>query len=81
MNDSRDSSIRHINVASLAISHLKQIIDKMDNFKEEDLQKLDNALATYMTKRRECTAEKLRRLPIEDTLLDQINSELLHTEK
>lgn len=41
------------NVTALTTSHMKQVIDKLGGLKEEDLLKLDQAVYSYLLKRRE----------------------------
>lgn len=41
-----------INPTSLTITHLRNVIDKIATFREEDLSKLDKTVNTYLNKRR-----------------------------
>jgi hypothetical protein len=40
-------------VVGLTVTHLKQVSDKLPSFREEDLLRLDQAVSTYLMRRRE----------------------------
>ena len=39
-------------LTNLTTSHLKQVINKMNSIKEDDLSKLDQTINTYLLKRK-----------------------------
>jgi hypothetical protein len=41
-----------ISLTNLTVSHLKQVIDKIATIREDDLSKLDQAVNTYLLKRK-----------------------------
>ena len=41
-----------LSISSLTLTHLKQVVDKIDSIKEEELLKLDQVINSYLLKRR-----------------------------